>query len=243
MNRQQWNKLGKVFKAEVCDIVREESNDRLKRYVAAAKLPHDGAVLVDLGCGIGTFIKRFGGRFGEIVGVEFAASSIAQAKLLCAGRPDVRWLAMDIVRAAKALGRIADLTVCLNVITSSSAAKRAALWQSLANVTKPGGFTLIVVPSLESETYVQSVIQGRKKLRLAASNGLVVREEATQKHFTQAEVRSAMAEHGFAVTKLGRAHYPWSIEGVRETQTRAANRPWDWVCLALRVDQNGSKQS
>lgn len=235
MNRQQWNKLGKVFDAEVCDIVREETNDQLKRYVAAAKLPHKGAVLVDLGCGVGTFIKRFGGQFRAIVGVEFAASSIAQAKLLCAARSQVRWLTTDIVRAAKEIGQIADLSVCLNVITSPSGAKRAALWQSLADVTKAGGFALIVVPSLESERYVQSVIRGHKKLHLAVSNGLVVREEATQKHFTEAEVRDAMGEHGFTITRLGRARYPWSVEGVRETAARAAKRPWDWVCLAERV--------
>jgi len=234
MNRQQWNQLGKVFTEEVCDIVREETNDEMKKYVAAAKLPKD-ATLVDLGCGVGTFIDRFGAKFKTIVGVEFAASAIAQAKVLCADRPDVRWMTADIVRAAKDLGRIADLTVCLNVITSPSAAKRAALWQSLADVTKAGGHSLIVVPSLESETYVQSVIQGRKNLRLAASDGLVVREEATQKHFTEAEIHAAMQEHGFAVKQLGKAHYPWSIEGVRETTARAAKRPWDWVCLARCV--------
>ncbi len=234
MNRQKWNQLGKVFNEEVCDIVREETNDEMKRYVAAAKLPKD-ATLVDFGCGVGTFINRFGGRFQKIVGVEFAASAIAQAKVLCAARANVRWMTADIVRAAKDIGRIADLTVCLNVITSSSAAKRAALWQSLADVTKSGGYTLIVVPSLESEGYVQSVIQGRKNLRLAASDGLVVREEATQKHFEEAEIRETLAEFGFVVKRLGEAHYPWSIEGLRETAARAAKRPWDWVCLAQRL--------
>jgi 2-polyprenyl-3-methyl-5-hydroxy-6-metoxy-1,4-benzoquinol methylase len=234
MNRRQWNRLGKVFDAEVCDIVREETNDEMKTYVAAAKLPKE-ATLVDFGCGIGTFIHRFEAKFKHIVGVEFAASAIAQAKVLCAARPGVRWMTADIVRAAKEIGRIADLTVCLNVITSSSAAKRAALWQSLADVTNVGGFTLIVVPSLESENYVQSIIQGRKAaLTLIASDGLVMREEATQKHFEESEIRDTLTAHGFAVKRLGRAYYPWSVEGVRETAARAAKRPWDWVCLAQR---------
>jgi 2-polyprenyl-3-methyl-5-hydroxy-6-metoxy-1,4-benzoquinol methylase len=234
MNRQQWNKLGKVFNEEVCDIVREETNDQMKRYVAAAKLPKDGAVLVDFGCGVGTFIERFGKRFAKIVGVEFAASAIVQAKVRCASMPGITWMTADIVGAAKQVGQRADLTVCLNVITSASAAKRALLWQSLSNTTKSGGYTLIVVPSLESEEMVQSVIQGRKKLKLAAPDGLIVREEATQKHFAENEIRETLADNGFAVKKLGRASYPWSIEGVRETAARAANRPWDWVCLAER---------
>jgi SAM-dependent methyltransferase len=235
MNRQQWNQLGKVFEAEVCDIVREESDDQMRRYVSAAKLPKHDAVLVDLGCGVGTFIERFGNRFQKIVGVEFAATTIAQAKELCAGVPNVQWLTLDIVSAARKIGKVSDLTVCLNVITSASAAKRAALWQSLAAVTKAGGHALLVVPSLESEEMVQTVINGRKKPKLAANNGLVVREEATQKHFEEAELRAVLAENGFTARKLGRARYPWSIEGVRETASRAANRPWDWVCLAQRI--------
>jgi 2-polyprenyl-3-methyl-5-hydroxy-6-metoxy-1,4-benzoquinol methylase len=234
MNRQQWNKLGKVFAEEVCDIVREETSDEMKRYVAAAKLPKD-ATLVDFGCGVGTFIHRFGAKFRTIVGVEFAASAIAQAKVLCADRRDVRWMTADIVRAAKEIGRIADLTVCLNVITSTSPAKRAALWQSLADTTKSGGHTLIVVPSLESEAMVQAAVNRGKKLKLAAKDGHVVREEATQKFFEESELRTVLADAGFKVKKLGRAHYPWTIEGERETAARAANRPWDWVCLAQRV--------
>ncbi|HEY1709300.1 MAG TPA: class I SAM-dependent methyltransferase [Rhizomicrobium sp.] len=218
----------------MCDIVREETGEQMKRYVSAAKPSKEHSVLVDFGCGVGTFIHRFGGRFKSIVGVEFAASAIAQAKLRCADQPDVRWLTMDIVRAAKEIGKIADLTVCLNVITSASAAKRAALWQSLSDVTKSGGFVLLVVPSLESEEMVQTVINGCKTLRLAVSNGLVVREEATQKHFKEAELRNVLAGNGFTTRRLGRARYPWSIEGVRETATRTANRPWDWVCLAQR---------
>ncbi len=234
MNRNQWNQLGKVFSDEVCDIVREETGDQMKRYVAAARPSAKHSVLVDFGCGVGTFIERFGNRFREIVGVEFAATTIAQAKLRCGATKDVTWLTMDIPHAAAKIGRRADLTVCLNVITSPSATKRAQLWQSLADVTKSGGFALIVVPSLESERKVQAVIQGRKTPQLATSNGLVVREEATQKHFEERELRATLAGAGFTVKKLGRAVYPWSIEGVRETASRAANRPWDWVCLAQR---------
>src|SRR6185312_4654431 len=162
------------------------------------------------------------GKFKNIVGVEFAATTIAQAKVLCADMMNVRWQTADIVSAAKKLGTIADLTVCLNVITSPSAQKRALLWQSLASTTKSGGFTLVVVPSLESENMVQAVINGKKKPQLATRNGLVVREEATQKFFEENELRAVLADNGFKVKKLGRAYFPWTTEGVRETAARAA---------------------
>ena len=59
MNRKEWNKLAKTFEKNVCDISREETADQIKRYVARAKIPKSGAVLVDMGCGIGTFIRQY----------------------------------------------------------------------------------------------------------------------------------------------------------------------------------------
>jgi SAM-dependent methyltransferase len=237
MNRKQWNRLAKKFETEACDIAREESGDQVRRYVARARIPKKGGVLVDLGCGVGTFIKEFGHRFGEIVGVEYAAGIIARAKMRCADMDNVTWHAAGIGRAAARIGRRADLAVCMNVITSSNAAARAALWSSLALVTKKNGFALVVVPSIESDDMVEQVANdGRKPRRTAArAKGLIKRSGATQKHFARDELSDDLARVGFAVRRIGRAFYPWSIEGMRETKSRRANRPWDWVCLAQRV--------
>jgi SAM-dependent methyltransferase len=236
MNRKQWNRLAKKFETEACDIAREESGDQVKRYVARARIPKTGGVLVDLGCGVGTFIAQYGPRFGEIVGVEYAAGIIARAQKRCARMDNVTWHNSGIGQAAKRIGRRADLTVCMNVITSSNAATRAALWRSLAAVTKKRGFALIVVPSIESDDMVEEIASGRKPRRTKArKKGLVWRSDAWQKHFAQAELDAALARVGFVVCRIGRASYPWSIEGMRETKARRANRPWDWMCLAQRL--------
>jgi len=237
MNRKQWNRLAKKFETEACDISREESGDQVKRYVAHARIPKKNGVLVDLGCGVGTFIREFGHRFGEIVGVEYAAGIIARAKTRCADMDNVTWHNAGAAQAAARIGRRADLTVCMNVITSSNAATRAALWSSLASVTKKNGFALIVVPSIESDDMVEKTANnGRKPRRTTArAKGLVRRSGAVQKHFARDELSDDLARVGFIVRRMGRASYPWSIEGMRETKARRANRPWDWVCLAQRV--------
>lgn len=236
MNRKQWNRLAKTFETEACDISREESGDQVKRYVARARIPKKNGVLVDLGCGVGTFIAQYGPRFGEVVGVEYAAGIIARARKRCARMDNITWHNSGIGQAAKRIGRRADLAVCMNVITSSNAATRAALWRSLAAVTKKNGFALIVVPSIESDDMVEETASGRKPRRTKArAKGLVWRGDAWQKHFAQAELGSDLARVGFAVRRIGRASYPWSIEGMRETKSRRANRPWDWMCLAQRL--------
>lgn len=236
MNRKEWNKHAATFEKNVCDITREETDDQMRRLVARVKLPKS-ATLVDMGCGIGTFILRYGERFRRIEGVEYASRTIARAKKRCADVRGVTWRTMGIERASRVIGRQADLTVCMNVITSHSAARRAAQWRSIAGVTKRGGYALIVVPSIESEEMVELEYQARKtnKTPLEHDDGVVERDGAYQKHFARAELKRLMSDEGFAVERIAKIYYPWAKEGMRETPARKTKRPWDWVCLAKRV--------
>ncbi|MBV8978871.1 MAG: methyltransferase domain-containing protein [Alphaproteobacteria bacterium] len=229
MKSADWDRLARDFEAETCDITREESADTVARFVAAVPLPAK-PVLVDLGCGIGSFIARFGMRFHAIYGVEFAPRIIARARARCGD--EVNWLASDIPWAAKTIGRVAHLTVCMNVITQATAAARGRLWRSLADVTKMRGHALVVVPSLESEEMVVALSRQEPEWR---KGGLVRRDGVWQKHFRREELADVLASHGFRVTRIAKAHYPWSIEGLRETKGRRANRPWDWIALARKT--------
>jgi len=229
MKRADWDRLADEFESETCDITREESKDAVARFVAKVPLPKK-AVLVDLGCGVGTFIARFGGRFHEIHGVEFAPRIIARARARCGEK--VNWLATDIPWAAKTIGRVAHLTVCLNVITQASASARDRLWRSVAGVTRKRGHALVVVPSLESEEMVVALSRQKPAWR---KGGLVLRDGVWQKHFTRDELREIFAAHGLRVVRIDKAPYPWSVEGLRETKARRGKRPWDWIVLARKI--------
>jgi 2-polyprenyl-3-methyl-5-hydroxy-6-metoxy-1,4-benzoquinol methylase len=232
MNRKEWNKLATTFEKNVCDISREETADQIRRYVAAAKIPKRDGVLVDLGCGIGTFILQYGHRFAEITGVEYAAKIIARAKRRCAGISGISWHTAGVGAAGKRIGARADLTVCMNVITVPNAAKRKAMWDSIAAVTRKGGHALVVVASIESEHFIEDFLKEGTQVR---ADGLVDHDGALQKHFAQDELRGDFARAGFVVKKIGKAPYTWAKEGLRETAKRRANRPWDWVALAERI--------
>jgi hypothetical protein len=232
MNRTEWNKLAATFEQDVCDISREETADRVRRYVARAKVPRRGGVLVDMGCGIGTFILQYGHRFAEIVGVEYASSIIARAKKRCADIPGVIWHTAGVEAAGKRIGPRADLTVCMNVITVPGAAKRRAMWNGLAAVTKRGGHALVVVASLEAERMIEDVL-GEEPSEYP--NGLVDHDGALQKHFTRAELAEDFSRAGFRVKTIGKAFYPWRKEGLRATPKLRKTPPWDWIALAERI--------
>jgi SAM-dependent methyltransferase len=234
MKRAQWNRLADDFETEVCDITREESSDSITRFMNAVRLPVSDAMLVDLGCGLGTFVSKFGGRFARVVAIDHAGKIVARAKAASTCTSPVQWMVLDVAKAGAALGACADLTVCMNVITSSHAKRRDALWQSLAGVTKPKGHALIVVPSIESDAVVQKVAlrAGRAAEYVSTSEGLVERDGAVQKHFSRQELDETFVSLGFAVKRMGRASYPWSVEGLRKPPN--GKLPWDWMCLAQR---------
>ena len=235
MNRREWNQHADEFESDICDITVDETHNQLSRYVKAIQ-PSSGSVLVDLGCGLGSFIHKFGDRFHELIGIDYASQIIARAKERCATHLNVTWFVMDIARASEVILARADLTVCLNVITSPSPARRNSLWSCVARVTKPHGFALIVVPSIESNGMVEKRDHGGRRTGPGAppGDGLVKREDSWQKHFSRRELISIMSQQGFHIRRIGRAYYPWSTEGLG--RPRSDNRrPWDWICLAQRA--------
>jgi len=237
VSRKEWNKLADAFEREVCDITRETKSDRIARIMRALPLSKDKSVLVDLGCGIGTFIARYGGLFRLSYGVEHAPRIVARAKKALGRRGDVRWMTSNIPPASRRIGRRADLTVCMNVITMPGTKTREGMWEGIARVTKKHGHALIVVPSIESDRMVERVAYGttRAEAMAAAPDGLVDRGGSRQKHFTRAELRDVLARHGFRAKRIARITYPWAKEGLRKPRGAGTHMPWDWLVLAERV--------
>jgi SAM-dependent methyltransferase len=234
LKRAEWNRLADEFETSVCDVTRSDKKRQVERLVDALRLPGRKPVLVDLGCGLGTFIKQFGARFHRIVGIDFAPRMVERAMARCPKFPRITWQAMDVARAHEAFGASADLMVCMNVITSPSAARRKGLWASIAAVVKPRGLALIVVPSLESARLVHEVEHGRPASAHAQRTGLLARSGAVQKHYARAELDRILPEHGLAVERIAPLYYPWSEEGLA-TPRRRVGTPFDWVCVARRI--------
>jgi len=237
LNRAEWNEIADDFEDYVCDVAVDETNNQLRRFVNAARPSPKSSVLVDLGCGIGSFIQKFGHRFKAIVGVEYAPRIIARAKERCAAIDGVEWLTMDAARAAKHIGSRADLTVCLNVITSASAPVRHAQWSGVASVTKPSGHALLVLPSLESEQMLQqqSLRDARNATFEITEDGLVETEGSFQKHYREDEVASVASSHGLEVKRMAPIMSPWSRTGLRKPRGGEWKNPWDWIVLAQRT--------
>ena len=237
VSRKEWDTLADAFEREVCDITREAKGNEIERLVRALHPSIKNSVLVDLGCGIGTFVERYGKFFRATFAVEHAPRIIARAKRRLAKRTDIVWLTSNIPPAAKRIGALADLTVCMNVITMPSERTRAQMWDGIATVTRRRGHALIVVPSIESDRMVERVAYGTSRAQAIADapGGLVERGGSRQKHFAREELQEVLAQHGFRAKELRRISYPWQKEGLRKPRNAGARLPWDWLVLAQRV--------
>lgn len=237
VSRKEWDKLADDFERDVCDITRETRGKEIAQLVLGLRPSPKKSILVDLGCGIGTFVERYGKLFHATFAVEHAPRIIARAKKRLAKRTDITWLTSNIPPAVKRLGACADLTVCMNVITMPQARIREQMWDGIARVTRKRGHAIIVVPSIESDRMVERVAYGTSRAEAIAEapGGLVDRGGSRQKHFAREELRELLAQHGFRTRKVMRISYPWQKEGLRKPRNAGTRRPWDWLVLAQRV--------
>src|SRR3989440_4887847 len=234
MSRREWNRTADQFDELVCDIASEETNNQLRRFVSAAHPSRKKSVLVDLGCGTGTFVQKFSKHFRQISRADVATAVVRKAEKTYQGTTPAKWHVADVKDCPKLFGdRVADLAVCLNVITSPSAARRKSLWASVKAVTKPSGHMLVVVPSTEScEMVSEWENRARKKPKPALKKGgIAERGDIWQKHFSRDELIAIISELGFSVVRLGAVSYAWSSrseEHTSELQSRS-----DLVCRLL----------
>ena len=230
MTRKIWNRLAKDFEVAVCDVTRS-SGEQLAELVRRIE-PSQEMTLVDAGCGIGSFTKRFGRRFGRVLAFDFAAKMVARAKKQCATVPDVSWSTMGLEDAAAKLGPVGDLVACLNVITSTDADLRRRQWQSLAGLAQPGGHVLVVVPALESALRVVKYADAENRIHESDFDaGSVFRGNYQQKHYSRDGLRETTGSVGLRIISLKRIHYPWSDDGVDDP---GRTPPWSWVALARK---------
>ncbi len=232
MKRADWNRLAVAFEGRL-RIVAADRRRILAGLVHVVLTHGRRAAVVDLGCGPGTFVRTFGHLFDEAIGLDYAPRMIAMAKRRCASLPHARWICAAVGHAPALLGQVADLVVCLNVLTSTTRTRREAHWASVAAVNKPGGFALIVVPSVESARFVECAA-GAAAPASPRDGRHVRRGGHFQKLYTRREVVDHLARFGYRNIRVTRVFYPWRVEGIVSPGPAAGGLPWHWACLAVR---------
>lgn len=232
MNARDWDRLAAAYESEVCDIFTRDRRRVIARWLKARGLLRGGRSVLDLGCGIGSFFKLHGRRFGPKTGTDHSRQMLRIAARRCRAVPDCRWQQADAQHLPPALRGCADLVVCSNVITFVSAVACRLAMRETVRGAKPGGWLLYILPALESHDHVVAVETGRPAAPRKSLAAVVRRDDRMQRFYTAEGARRLAAAAGLRAISLRKVWYPWCDEGVTRPP-HGAEPPWDW-CLTAR---------
>lgn len=233
MNRKDWDRLARVYDAEVFDIFTHDTRQVVRVWLRRHGLLTGRPTIVDAGCGTGSFFRRFGRHFGVKHGVDHSPAMLRLAARRCRTLRGCSWQLGDVQQMPPELRGIADLVVCANVITFRSILTCRRAVKDVVRCLKPGGWLLLVVPSLESHDRGVTYRIGRPPPRRSGTSAIIRRDDRFQRFFTKEGARQLARSAGVRDIVLHSVSYPWIDEGITRPPAGVAF-PNVWMVTARR---------
>ena len=232
MKARDWDRLAAAYGDEVCDIFGRDRKQVIARWLQSRALLRGRKTLLDIGCGIGSFFKKYGRHFGGKTGTDHSPRMLQIAAARCHRVKNCHWLQAGVKSLPPSLHNRGDLVVCSNVITFVSSAACTRALQQVVRCAKPGGWLLLILPSLESHDAVAASETGRAQPHRGDS-AIVRRDDRKQRFYTRnGSIRLATQARLRSVT-VQKIWYPWIDEGITRVPS-GQELPWDWLVTARR---------
>lgn len=166
------------------------------RYTDYGTVPADSAVVLEIGCGVGRFLKPLSEQFGSVIGVDFSEAMLASAREYCAHRPNITYRQNDGSTLAGVPDTSVDFVVSAGVFQHITALPAIMSYvREGLRVLKPGGLLLFQFEG----TRTASVGFGQVGARITA-----------------ADLDSALADMAFRIREVSRD----PSDGGREARLR-----------------------
>jgi ubiquinone/menaquinone biosynthesis C-methylase UbiE len=233
MNARDWDRLAAAYGQEVCDIFTRDRRRVIGRWLRARGLLRGGKTVLDVGCGIGSFFKKYGRHFGAKIGTDHSHRMLHIAAARCRRLPECTWLQADVLALPPGLRDRSDLVVCSNVLTFVSGAACARALRQVTRCAKPGGWLMLVLPALESHDAVVALETGRPTPPRHRAAAIVQRDDRRQRFYTRTGAREFAVRAGLKSIAVHPVWYPWIDEGITRAP-RGRELPWDWLVTARR---------
>ena len=91
MKARDWEKLADVYAEEVCDIFVRDRKNVIGQWLLENRMLSGQKSALDIGCGIGSFFRKYGRHFGKKVGTDHSARMLHFAQLRCQDQPEITW--------------------------------------------------------------------------------------------------------------------------------------------------------
>lgn len=250
MNIKYWNSLASDFEDNVLEIANHDLQGVIEEQVE--RMAKEGAVAADLGCGTGSLLPYLSNKFEKVYAVDYADELLNVAKKKYKYK-NVEYICHDLI-SKKSLPFSADVTFSVNSLISDKHANRQAIAQSLWRSTNKQGFSMVVVPSLESVTHVyQTLVRCNVRQQIdrreavsdithlykneviSPVDGIVSIGGTLTKCFTREEITVFLSEIGFTIEDVQRVEYAWDEEIEDAPRWLKEPYPWDWLIISRKL--------
>lgn len=243
-----WNSLAASFERDVFDPVASDLHGTLVE--ALEELSAADRTVADLGCGTGRNLALLDELFRCVVAIDVSGPCLKVARERHPGLDDVEFVHADLSEPVAALDPV-DVALCVNVAIMARYEVRMSLLRNAAELVRPGGRLLLVVPSLESvllsvhrlvlwnlteaASYREAAAAASPELGFTACSlrdGVVTTAGTPTKHYLREELELLIPEVGHRILRIEKVEYPWETEFTDPPEWMRAPYPWDWLVLS-----------
>lgn len=252
MNLEYWEKIGDDYETEIFDVSRNDKARLVINKLQQFSAPNKKAL--DVGCGIGNFLPALSSSFREVLAVDISTKFITKAKAKHAKLTNVSYLVADLSAPRVRLPMV-DFALAVNSLITPSLTCRTRILHTVCSHLRSGGHFVMVVPSLESAFLTDfRLIEWNVKNGVAPSSagragfgmqsktenprlheGIVKIEDVPTKHYLEEELVILLQNRGMKVEEIQKIQYPWDTEFETPPRWMKAPFPWDWLCVAQKV--------
>lgn len=232
MTEKDWDQLAAVYESEVCDIFVRDRRQVIAGWLEDGGLLDDDRSVLDVGCGIGSFFKKYGSRFGEKLGADHSQKMLGIASRICRRQNAIEWKQADVKALPAEMSGKGELVVCSNVITFVSLPDCWKAMTGVARCARKGGWVMLVQPALESHDRVARLEKWHAPVRRGDS-AVVQRDDRRQRFFSETGAGELAKSAGLKSVEVRKVWYPWIDEGIT-SPLRGEELPWDWLITGRR---------
>jgi ubiquinone/menaquinone biosynthesis C-methylase UbiE len=233
MRTSDWDRLAEFYEDQVLDIFVRDRENVIVRWMRARGLLRGRKTVMDVGCGVGSFFKRYGRHFGKKTGVDHSRRMLQIAARRCHAVPGCEWRQGNIEHLPVSLHDSADLLICSNVITFNSLAACRRAMRAIIRYAKVGGWFLITLPALESHDAAIAYETGRTRRQRRTDSAIVRRDDRLQRFVSAEGARRLATQAGLRSVRIQKVWYPWIDEGIAKPPP-GCELPWCWLVTGQR---------
>lgn len=253
MDRSYWDRLAPTYDQKILSSFDADLSGIIGGRLDA--LGGSRKAVLDLGCGVGKYLRPLSERFGRVLGVDYSEELLKIAERDHGHLKNVELRRLDASEGRAVPGMRADVVVCANVLIMADGDLREAILRAAKRSMARDGRLILVVPSLESALLAhRRLVQWyerdgsddpetdaeedgfapSKRACRDLLRGVVRIDGVPTKHYLAEELSLTLRRRGLKVLHLDKVSYGWDSEFRDAPRWMLEPFPWDWMVVARR---------